>query len=160
MDLMPHLQHRAQCLTQPMRVALLLPCHATPGYSHLHTPSVELLGLDCSPPAWFQAAAALQPDPWGGADLAATRVGCGNRTQAACFASQPQRMAAALFKLPSARAVTHVALFEHHVPLLAPLLKRQGMEEERRWWHADVAVDEVPPGHLVLFRRRRLMTTC
>ena len=160
MDLMPYLVHRAKCLPTLLRVALLMPCHATPGHSHLHTPRVQLLGLDCSPPSWADAASALQADPWAGARQAMAHAGCGNSTQAACFAAQPQRVAGALFQLAAGRAVTHVALFEHTAAVLAPLLKRQGFVEERRWWHADVAVDDVPPGNLLLFRRRRVPATC
>lgn len=161
MDLMPHLQQRAPCLTTPLHVALLMPCHATPGYSHLHTDRVVLLGLDCSPRAWAAATAALQADPWGsnGVATAMARAGCGQHdTATACFLAQPLRMAAALFKLPAARALTHVALFEQHALLLAPLLKRQGLVEEQRWWHADVPVDDIAPGHVVLFRRRHVST--
>ena len=40
----------ASSTTTPMTVFFLMPCHSTPFHSHVHSPSVSMAFLDCSPP--------------------------------------------------------------------------------------------------------------
>jgi GPI mannosyltransferase 3 len=46
---MRHLAANVQAADGKLSVAFLLPCHATPFYSHIHA-NVSMTFLDCSPP--------------------------------------------------------------------------------------------------------------
>ncbi len=258
-------------------VALLMPCHATPAYSHLHTRAVRLLMLDCSPLGWEDAVARVPWDEgheegdgereeedgeseeedgeseensgdvshqqgdggcerseeeskdsnnnndtgknnrigrllysathaagcWAGGDvdgstaiLKNTIVGTNTTTetrtdttktktnanehdtitndtitktpnptttaahrqhlhitQASCFAAKPLQVTMALFDLPESSLLTHVAMFDHTALTVGEVLEQAGFVEVQRWMHAQVAVDDVPPGDVVLYAR-------
>jgi phosphatidylinositol glycan class B len=101
-------------------VLFLTPCHATPYYAHVHRP-LPLRFLDCSPPGWAPAVAALNadaaawlrlPDP---CPLAAPGEAL---TERACFERAPADYLERVLRLNARR---HPALVVGYAPAMAEL---------------------------------------
>ncbi|KAK9824054.1 hypothetical protein WJX72_007382 [[Myrmecia] bisecta] len=137
-SVMTYLADQAR-LPAPLAVAFLMPCHATPLYSHIHR-NVTLSFLDCSPPGW----------------VAAVRCLNGGRQQA-CHADKvaalvqedlPASSHAELLQQQSLHGTdmrnwpTHVITFNNLGIGIVDYLARIGYHYHRSFPHADVAVDD------------------
>ncbi|KAG0553836.1 hypothetical protein KC19_12G042800 [Ceratodon purpureus] len=112
------------------RVLFLMPCHATPYYSSLHT-NIPMRFLDCSP----------SDEP-------------GYVDEADRFQAHPVSFLYAMFNGRGAEALpSHIVLFDSLEKRVSMFLQLENYVLEKRFFHAHFPVDRELQGHVLVYTR-------
>ncbi|KAL4458160.1 hypothetical protein ABPG75_013025 [Micractinium tetrahymenae] len=158
---------RREAAAKPLSTSVLFltPCHATPYYSHVHA-AIPMRFLDCSPPQYAAATAALNAaaEAWLPLPAACPTAGPGEQlSQRRCFERDPAAYLATVLEgsahagTPAVPPQRRPSLLVGYAPLMGRLdaqLQRWGYRPRARLRNCWVQTDEDSPCQLQLWALR------